>query len=55
MSKKKTITSEGRELLPHEIAYTEAMEKLLAKEARFIASVLPEINKSRAQAVVEEP
>ena len=33
MSKKRIITSEGRELLPHEIAYTDAMAKLLAKES----------------------
>lgn len=33
MSKKKIITSEGRELLPHEIAYTDAMAKLLTKES----------------------
>ena len=33
MSKKKIITSEGRELLPHETAYTDAMAKLLAKES----------------------
>jgi hypothetical protein len=33
MSKTKIITSEGRELLPHELAYIDAMAKLLAKES----------------------
>lgn len=33
MSKKRIITSEGRELLPHETAYTDVMAKLLAKES----------------------
>lgn len=40
MSKKKIITSEGRELLPHEIAYTDAMAKLLAKDEKSIGATL---------------